>query len=263
MKTHEVTGAAREVGDSKAVEMLARVGYAASGVLHLVLAWIALQIAWGGSGGGRSADQSGALGILAENAFGRILLWVLTIGFFGLSLWQLTEAVVGGRETSDRVKAAAKFVMYAALGWTSLTFARGGSGSSKGQTQDVTAKLMSQPFGQVLVGLVGVGVLGVAGYHVYKGWKKKFLEDLTGHPGTFATNAGRAGYIAKGIALAVVGALFVLAALHANSQEATGLDGAVRTLGNQPFGQVLLTLVGLGLAAYGVYSFARAKHAKV
>ncbi len=71
------------------------------------------------------------------------------------------------------------------------------------------------------------------------------------------------GYIAKGAALLVVGVLFIAAALHRNSSEASGLDGAMRTLREQPLGQWLLTLVALGLAAYGLYSFARARFARV
>lgn len=261
MDTQDVKGAAREVGDHPVVQLLARAGYAASGVLHLVLAYLALQVAWSGSG--KDADQSGALGLLAQNSLGRLLLWVLAIGFAGLALWQLTEAIVGHGEASDRLKAAAKTVMYAALGWSAFSFARGGGSSSKDQTKDFTASLMGHTGGRLLVAAVGLGVIGIAGYHVYKGWTERFTRDLAAHPGRFAVLAGKIGYIAKGVALFVVGGLFVLAAWHENSAEATGLDGAMRTLREQPLGQVLLILVALGLAAYGIYSFARARWTKV
>jgi len=108
-----------------------------------------------------------------------------------------------------------------------------------------------------------VVVIGVGGYHVVKGWTKKFLHDLNTHPGTLATRAGVVGYMAKGVALAVVGALFVAAALQNSASKATGLDGALRSLRQQPVGPWLLTAVALGIAAYGVYSFARAKSARV
>jgi hypothetical protein len=100
-------------------------------------------------------------------------------------------------------------------------------------------------------------------YHVVKGWTKRFLRDLEDHPGTWATRAGQIGYIAKGVALVLVGLLFVVAGLRKQPAEATGLDGALRTLRDQPFGTGLLVIVSLGLAAYGLYSFARARHAKV
>jgi len=103
----------------------------------------------------------------------------------------------------------------------------------------------------------------VGTYHVVKGWTKKFLIDLRENPGMLATRAGVIGYIAKGIALALVGGLFVTAAAQNSASKATGLDGALRSIRQQAFGSWLLTAVGLGIAAYGLYSFARARHARV
>lgn len=88
-------------------------------------------------------------------------------------------------------------------------------------------------------------------------------RDLKEHPGILATRAGEVGYIAKGIALAVVGVLFLTAAAQNSARKATGLDGALRTLREQPFGPWLLSAVALGIATYGVYSFARARYARV
>lgn len=263
MDTNDMTSASRQVGESKPVEYGARLGYAVSGLLHLLIGWIALRVAWGGGGG--SADQSGALGTLARTTGGPLILWVAVVGFALLALWQLTEAVTGahGAEASDRAKSAGKFVMYAALAWSAFSFAKGSGKASSGQTRDVTASLMTHTGGRLLVGLIGLAVVGVGGYHVYKGWAKKFLQDLQERPGDWAVQAGRAGYIAKGVALVVVGVLFVVAALQGSSKKATGLDGALKTLGDQPFGTALLTLVALGIVAYGIYSFARSRYAKV
>ena len=253
-------GAARKAGDHPVIEWGARLGYAASGVLHLVLAWITAQVALGGAS--QQASQSGALATLAHQSFGQFLLWVLAVGFALLALWQVTELVVQ-REAFDKAKAAGKAVMYAALAWTALTFALGGHTSSNKQTKDFTRTLMEAPAGRLLVGAVGVGIIGVALYHVYKGWKKKFLEDLQEHPGRWAVVAGRVGYIGKGIALAAVGVLFIVAAVQHQAGEVTGLDGALKSLRDLPAGVVILIGVALGFAAYGVYSFARARYAKV
>ena len=122
---------------------------------------------------------------------------------------------------------------------------------------------MGSPGGRLLVGVVGLVVLGIAGYHVYKGWTKKFLEDLREHPGDWAVTAGRIGYIAKGVALVIVGFFFLVAAWQADPDKAQGLDGALKTLKDAPFGPFLLTLVAVGIAAYGVYSFARSRYARV
>lgn len=262
MDTSDVKRAARGAGDHPALETAARAGYAVSGLMHLLIAWIALQLVLGNAGPAR-ADQSGALGTLASNGLGRVLLWVAVVGFAGLALWQVADALAGSRETGDRVKAASKAVVYAVLAGTALTFARGRSSSSSQQTSDFTATLLAKPLGAALVGAVALVVIGVGVYHVAKGWRKKFLRDLREHPGPGIVRAGQIGYAAKGVALVVVGALFGLAAVRRDPDKATGLDGALHTLLGAPFGKVLLTLVALGLAAYGVYSFARAKDAAV
>ena len=257
----DVRQAADRANDSAVVEWGARLGYAANGLIHLLIAWIAAQVALG-SGGGQNADQSGALATLAKESYGQVLLWVAVAAFTLLVVWEITEAVLR-HETGDRVKAAAKAVAYGALGWTAFTFASGGHSSSSKTTKDFTATLMNAPGGQLLVGAVGAGIVAIGGYHVYKGWTKKFMEDLKEHPGRFATVAGRVGYIAKGVALGVVGFLFVVAAVQHRSGKATGLDGALRTLRDAPAGTVLLLLVALGIAAFGVYSFTRARYARV
>ncbi len=259
----DVRNAARSAGDHPAVEWGARLGYAASGVIHLLIAYVALRVAW--KGGGGSADQSGALTELRQAPGGGMVLWLCVAGFALLAVWQLSEAVTGGLggETSDRLKAAAKFVLYSVLAWTSFRFASGGSSSSRQQTKDFTAELLQHSGGRLLVGLIGLAVVAVGGYHVHKGWTKKFLEDLRENPGSLAVHAGRIGYIAKGVAFVVLGGLFVFAGVKKAPSKATGLDGALRTLGEAPLGTALLTVVAIGIAAYGIYSFARAKSARV
>jgi NADH:ubiquinone oxidoreductase subunit 5 (subunit L)/multisubunit Na+/H+ antiporter MnhA subunit len=261
--TNDVKQTAAKAGDNPVLENAARLGYATSGVLHLLIGWLGLQVAWAGSSGS-SADQSGALQALAGNAVGRVMLWLAVVGFLGLTLWQLVEVIVGRAQASDRAKAAAKFVVYLFLAVAAFSYARSGSGtSSSQQSVDFTANLMSQPAGRILVGAVGLAVIGVAIYHVHKGWKKRFLQDLREHPGRWVVRAGVFGYIAKGIALGLVGALFLLAAVRSQPEQATGLDGALHTLRDAPFGPILLTIVALGFACYAIYSFARARYARV
>lgn len=261
MDSADVKQASRAAGDHPALETAARVGYAVNGLLHIVIGLIALQLAWASSGS--SADQSGALSALSENPFGVVVLWVAVVGWLGLGLWHVTETITGSSEATDRVKAAAKAVAYLVLSWSAFSFAQGGGKSSKKQSTDFTSALMGQPFGVWLVGAVGVGVIAVGGYHVVKGVQKKFLDDLESNPGRWVERAGQFGYSAKGVALAIVGGLFVVAAVRHQPSEAKGLDGALRTLLEAPYGQVLLTVVALGLIAFGVYCFGRARHADV
>ncbi|TCC53338.1 DUF1206 domain-containing protein [Kribbella capetownensis] len=251
---------AARAGDHPVVEWGARLGYGASGVLHLLLAYLTAQIALGG--GSQEASQSGALATLAEESAGQVLLWVIAVGFALLALWQLTELITR-HEASDKAKAGAKLVLYGALAWTSFTFASGGRTSTNKQTKEFTATLMEAPGGRVLVGLVGVAIIGIAAYHVDKGWRKRFLQDLQEHPGRGVVLAARVGYIGKGIALAAVGILFITAAIQHRAGKATGLDGGLRSMRDLPAGTVILLGIALGLAAYGVYSFARARYARV
>jgi hypothetical protein len=261
MDSTDVKQASRRAGDHPALETVARIGYAVNGVLHILIGLIALALAFGSRG--TSADQSGALGSLADNPLGLITLWIAVVAWLGLGIWQVTETITGGLDTSDRLRAAAKAVLYIALAWTAFRFATGRGSSSEQQSTDFTASLMAKPAGQWLVGLVGLAILGVGIYHVIKGWKKKFLRDLESRPGEWIVKAGRVGYIAKGIALAIVGGLFLLAAVRHKPSEAKGLDGALKSLLEAPGGPVLLGLVALGFIAFGVYCFGRARHADV
>ena len=262
MDPNDVKSAAVRATDHPVLENAARLGYATNGVVHLLIGWLAIQVAL--DNGQKSADQSGALSSLAENPLGRVILWLAVIGFVGLAIWQVGEVVIGRGETSDRLKAAAKAVLYAVLAVSVFSYAKGGGGSSSTQQSvDFTATLMSEPAGRWLVVAVGVAIVAVGGYHVYKGYAKKFLEDLRNHPGRWAVIAGRFGYIAKGVALAVVGLLFILAGVRASAEEATGLDGALHRLKDAPFGVVALLVVALGFVSFAVYSFARARYAKV
>ncbi|SNS44540.1 protein of unknown function [Geodermatophilus saharensis] len=273
--TGSVTGAAGRAGDSDTLQNLARVGLVAYGVVHLLIAWLALQLAWGG-GSGQSADQSGALATLAESPVGKPLLWILAIGLVALALWQAAEVLrwrSGWSATGEARKkalgrsgkAVAKAVVYLVLAVLAFRFATGGGQSSSGQQQQTAAGVFGWPAGRWLVGLVGLVVIGVGVYHVVKGVTKKFLEqvDLASAPQSArraVTRLGQVGYPAKGVAFGVVGALLVYAAVTFDPAKASGLDGAMRTILDAPFGKILLTLVALGIAAFGAYCFVRARY---
>jgi hypothetical protein len=256
----DVTSAARRAGDHPVIEAGARLGYAVNGLMHLLIAWLGVQRALGSGGG--SADQSGALATLAGNGLGKVLLIVAVAGFALLALWQVAEAL-GRGDAGDRIKAGSKAVLYAALAFSALSFLRGSGKASGAQTQDFTVQLMAKPMGRALVAALGLVVVGVAVYHVVKGARKKFLDDLREHPGRWAVIAGQVGYIAKGAALLIVGGMFVVAGLQNNAAETTGLDGALRSLLELPYGKALLIAVSVGFAAYAVYSFARSRYAEV
>jgi len=264
----EKTG--QEVEHSQTFTALVKVGLVDYGVIHLLVAWIALQLAW--SGTNQQASQKGAFRQMASNPVGDVVVWVTAVGFFALALWQIFEAIWGHRDVGEdkkrlrkRLSSASRAVVYVVLGVTAAATASGASSSSKSSNsteQSLTAKLMSVAFGRFLVVLIGVVVIVVGGRLVYRGITKKFTDELEGSVSTGIVRLGQIGYIAKGIALAIVGLLFIIAAITFDPKKAGGLDAALRTLRDQPFGPYLLTLLALGLASYGLYCFAWSRHPK-
>ncbi len=267
---------ARQAADSKPVRTLGRVGLAAYGLVNLLFAYLAAKVAFsgGGGGGGGNASKQGALQTLAGQPGGGILLWVITIGLVALAVWQLAEAGVGygyatssKRRTFRRLGSAGKAIAFGALAFSAGKIAAGGSSSSGGKQKTITAKILELPGGQILVGLVGLGIVAGAGYLVYRGWKKKFLEDLDlsrASQGTRTTTIrlGQVGFIAVGVAYALVGVLVLTAAVTYDPKKSTGLDGALQALAKQPYGPVLLGLIALGVACYGIYCFFDARFRK-
>lgn len=256
----DAQGAASKASRHPVVQHGARVGYAASGLMHLVIAYIAIKLATGSGGG--SADQSGAFGSIASAPGGKVMLWVCAVGLILLALWHLLESVLPGEEAKDRVKNVGTGVMYAAMGFAASKFAMGGGSSSSGQSKDFTAKAMSQPGGRWAVAILGLVVIGIGGYHVYKGVTKKFCEDLEEQPPGWVEKIAMVGFPAKGLALAIVGGLFVMAGVKKQTKDAGGLDSALKTVLEQPFGSIMLIVVAIGIALFGVYCFARAKYSK-
>jgi hypothetical protein len=246
-----------------------RAGLVAYGVVHLLIGWLALQLAFGEKED--SASNSGALHYLAQQPMGEALVWMIAVGMFLLVLWRLLEFAFGYRDESDdtkrwrkRATSLFKAVIYGVIGWSAVQTATG-SGGGGGGTDSTTAKLMDLPGGQLIVGAVGLAIIGYGGSLVYRGWTEKFREHLdaqgqAGKDGSIYVTLGKVGYIAKGVAIAIVGGLFCYAAITHDPKKSGGLDQALQTVLEQPFGQVLLTAIALGIAAYGVFCFARAKH---
>ena len=248
---------------STSYRALVAVGLASYGLVHLILAWIALQVAFGGGGGDTS--EQGALKQLAQHPLGIVLLWAMAVGLLAACVWQVVEAIVGrGGDTSTkkRLSSIGRAAVYLLIGITAARVATGG-GSSSGQGEEtLSARLMSVPFGRVLVAAVGLAVIIVGITQIRKGVKRKFTEDLSGRTPSAALKFGTVGYCAKGVALAIIGLLFGWAAWSYDPKKAGGMDAALSTLRAQPLGAGLLTAMALGIAAFGLYCFYWARNAK-
>jgi hypothetical protein len=290
MTGSSATKAADAAENSTAFQLLARLGYAVNGLLHVLIGVIAISVAVSGVGGaggsagstgstgsgspgssggsgGAEADQSGALSQLASNPAGMVLLWVIVIGLFALGAWQIVSGFLvresdAKKRWGKRVSEFGKAVAYIAVGITALTFATGGSSSSSSSSQSASSKLLQTPGGVVLLVAIGLVVFGIGVFFVVRGLTRKFKKDLMvpgGTVGRAVVGLGVAGYVAKGVALAVVGVLFVVAAVTLDASKASGMDGALMSLAALPFGVVILIVVGAGLIAYGLYLGARAR----
>lgn len=265
------SGTVRRASDSPVARALARAGLAARGVLYILIGWVAIMVALGHSS--HQADQQGALQMLAGQAYGLVLLWLLGIGFAGYALWRLSEAAFGvtgeGNGAGARLKSLARAVIYAFFAYLTFKIISGaGGGSQTRKQQDLSATVMHHPGGRLLVGIVGVIIVIVGLVLVAEGVRRKFLKylqlwQLSARARRIVEWLGVIGTAARGAVFALAGILVIDAAVAYQPSKAGGIDKALLTLRNQPFGGFLLVLAALGLVIFGVYGLCEARWRKV
>jgi hypothetical protein len=190
-------------------------------------------------------------------------------------LWSLIQALYDTEGKGNdpkglvaRISYAVAGFSYAALAYAALNLVMGRSNTGKSSdqnAQDWTAELLKQPFGTALVIILGLIVLGIAGVEFYRAYKASFQKHLesaqmSANTKRFTLAFGRFGLLARGFVFGVIGIFFIVAAMQQNASQAKGLGGALQEVAAQPYGQILLGLVGLGLIAYGLYSFVEARY---
>jgi Domain of Unknown Function (DUF1206) len=259
-----------QVAQNGVFERIARAGYVVNGLLHLVVGYLAFRIALGQGG---TADQTGALATLAAKPGGTAMLWLAAAALLMLGLWRLVETALGrssdrkatGSSSGvwDRAKAFGLAAVYLAFAYSAFGYARGAGRAADQQNSSISARLMDTTAGTLALIACGVIIVVVGGYHVYKGASRNFVDDLNGKSGHLVRRLGAAGYVAKGVVIAGTGALVVVAACRSEPKKATGLDGALKTLGAQPYGAALLIAAGAGIITYGLYSFVMARSTKM
>jgi hypothetical protein len=251
------------------LELFARSGYAARGIVYVVIGWLALLAA---IGGGRSEDSKGALREILSQPFGEVMLGLVALGLVGYAGWRLIQAIRDtDRHGSDakgvaiRSALVVSAVTHLLLAGVAISMIFGIGGGSSGGSDDWTAWLMRQPFGRWLVGLIGAAVIAAGIAHIWKGWQAKFERYLQMDEATRRTTSPicRFGLIARGVVYAMIGGFLVIAAWRADSDQAQGLDGALQTLQEQPYGWALLLVVALGLVAFGLYSMIEAVYRRI
>lgn len=260
----------RRASPESAVSASARLGLVVRGVLYLVIGWLAIDIARGQPS--HQANQRGALAEIGARTDGIVLLWIMAAGFAAYAFWRLSEAVYGtaaaGRKTGPRLQSLARGIFYAALCVsTVLVIASSSSQSQSHQQATLTARTMRHAWGRWLVGGVGVLVVAIGLAMVAQGLTRRFEKDLqmnelSGSTRRIVVGLGTVGTTARGLVFGLAGALVIDAAVTFRPGKSKGLDGALRALAGEPYGQLLLGVVAAGLLAFGLYGLTAAKWAK-
>jgi hypothetical protein len=261
---------------SPALVMLGRVGYAAKGIVYVVIGALAARAAIGAAGGA-TTDSRGALSVIQDGPMGTIALVAIGVGLLGYMAWRLVAAVTDAEGKGDeptklavRAAQAARGLAYGALGVTALRMiGGGGEAGPQGQaTRDWTARLLAMPFGRALVVGVGLGVLGYAAYQVYRAFSDKATKHLDLHEAghtqaEWIVRLGRFGIAARAVVFAMIGVFLVRAGMQADSGEAGGIAQSLQALGGADYGRLVLGTVAFGLIAYGIYQLATARYRRM
>ncbi|HJV09301.1 MAG TPA: DUF1206 domain-containing protein [Acidimicrobiales bacterium] len=268
--------ALEDAADSVWLQRLARAGLVARGLLYVVVAVLATQVAAGHDE--VRTDKQGALQAVVRQPFGRLLVLLLAVGFGGYAAWRFVEAAVGpAGETEDTAKARFKRVGYFLRGCLYAFFfasavrlflwSNSVAGSESAES-DWTGRVLNWPAGEWLVQAAGLGAIGAGLYIGWRGLSGKFrkrLKSLEMGPAvrTWVRGVGTVGNVARMLIALLIGVFLIAAARTHDPEQAVGIDGALKRLADRPYGPTLLVVVAIGLAAYGVYSFAEARYRRV
>lgn len=258
-----------DVASKETISKLARAGYAAKGFVYVLIGALALKAAL--AAGGATTGSDGALRILEGGPFGTVLLALLLVGLVGYVLWRVIQAFVDpeNETTGDwgwlkRGMYLASGVAYGALALKAfqlLTSSGGGGGGD--ETQMMTERLLSQPFGPWLVAIVALGVAFRGFSQIRTAWTADFMKKLGGS-GTISRGTmrgiGRIGLAARGIVFVMFAGFLVWAAIDSDARHARGLEGTLETVAGVSSGPWLLAATAAGLIAYGLFQGIKARY---
>lgn len=257
------------------VEWMARFGYAAKGVVYVVMGVLAV-LAAVTAGGGSTTDQNGAFHTIEEAPYGQVLLGVVAIGLMGYVLWRSIQAVADPDGEGLDLKGVAKRIGYAGsalihafFAFAAANLAAGAGGGRGASAEEWTGWFLSLPLGWLLVAATGIGIVGVGLYQIYEAYHSKFkkylkLGALSDGEHGWIEHGGRFGVAARGVVFVVAGVFLVLAGLRTDELEVRGLGGALSAILEQPFfGNLLLGVVAVGLVAYGLLMVAVARYRRI
>ncbi|TPW27913.1 DUF1206 domain-containing protein [Pararhizobium mangrovi] len=244
----------------------ARVGYAARGLIYLVIGVFAVLAAFGN---GSKKDTHGALQTLLQNTAGSILAWILIVGLFSYALWRVTQSLLdtddhgtGAKALAIRGGLLASAFTYAALCIYTFSMWYGSTGSSSGSGGSGVSSFFASIVGaQVVAWCLAIVFAGVGIAHFIKAFKSGYAKFFKASPDKMRIihPLAKTGLIARGIIFWVIALLFVYRGIDGGQGGGRpGMSAALNFIQGLPFGSILLGLMGIGLVAFAVYSFAEA-----
>ena len=269
--THNPVG--EVAADHPGLIRFARVGWFAKGVVYVIAGVLALLIAAKASGWSASstpdeeASPTGALKTVAHATGGALLMWLLAIGMLIYAAWRVMSAFLpGGSDAKSWIKRIGYLVsavIYVTFAFTAIALARNTTSATaeadgNAKVTTMSGRMMQHSGGRLLVGVVGVIIVAAGIYRLVKGARLDVDDelDLSGmSPArrTWTTRLGAVGEVGRGVGIGLVGFFVFRAALTYDASQATGLDGALRRLAAETWGLLVVLLVGVGFAAYGVF----------
>lgn len=257
------------------VKRFAKLGLAAKGIVYCLVGMLAFMAAFEiGGRSERNLNKQGVFRFILDQPFGRVLLALVAVGLVCYTLWRLTQAFLDTEHKGTDAKGIGRRVVYAfsglvygSLAYYSFQMILGKQGDQGGDrsSQTLVREILQKPFGQWLVGLIGLAIIGIGLYQIYRALSGKYLKNV--QTSSIKTELketiirfGKIGYVARGVVWGLIGYLFIKAALRANANEAGGSNTAFAFLEEASYGSFLLGAVALGLIGYGIFMFVRARY---
>jgi hypothetical protein len=258
---------------SPALIWLGRLGFACKGLVYILIGALTARAVVGDQDAA-STDSQAVMRHVLDMPFGSAILAVIGVGLLGYAIWRVVQAALDTERKGTDPKGLwvrGAYVISAGvhvlLSVSAFQLVRGASAMSGGEqsTQDATARLMQQPFGPVLVAAVGLCLAGAGLFQLYRAYSTDFRKKLQidAQDSDAMMLAGRLGYAARGVTFLIMGGFLGMAAFRQAPDEAKGIAGALATLAQQPYGQLLVGVVAAGLAAYGVFMFVEARYRRM
>jgi hypothetical protein len=268
--------------DHPGLVKVGRAGWFAKGVVYVVAGVLALLIAAKASGwtksataGTQEASPTGALKTIAHETGGTLLLGLLVVGLFIYAAWRVVSAFLpggtGAEAWAKRIGFVVSAVIYSTFAVTALALARGqppAATNGNATVSKTSGGIMQHSGGRVLIGAVGVIVIAVGLYRMVKGFKRDVTDelDLSRVPAErrrWTERLGAVGEIGRGVGIGLIGYFLVRSAVTYDPAQATGLDGALRTLVAKTGGVIVVLVVGIGFVAYGLFCLATFTHRRL